>query len=295
MKTLINIIGAGRSGSTMLGLMLDNAADTFYCGEVYAWFRPWRSHHFKIKCTCGNDPCPYWEKIKNVSQNIFHQQVLTRLDCNFVIDSSKEHTWIMDNNYWAQKNQIRAVNLVLWKNPIDLAYSHWKRDRGAHKWREIFLKWYKLFFEIKLPFISVSYTGLIDNPSKKLRDICNITGINYREGMKRFWEKQHHHLFGSLGTRKQLISNQPPKIRSQREFPPDFQMHADKIRQTINNDTEIQMILKKLEEFEVSAVTKEYFQFSTYSKPMIYPWWYYLKRVKQIYKKRFPDNWPFEY
>jgi hypothetical protein len=295
MNTLINIIGAGRSGSTMLGLMLNSAPGTFYCGEVYAWFRPWRTHHYHIKCACGQDPCPYWEKIKDVPQNIFHQEVLNRLNRNYVIDSSKEHTWIIDNNYWAQKNQLRAVNLVLWKDPLDLAYSHWKRNRGVGKWREIFIQWYKLFFEIKLPFISVSYNGLIENPSKKLRDICNITGINYMAGMKRFWEKQHHHLFGSLGTRKQLISNQPSKIHSKREFPPDFQMHANKIRQSIHKDTEIQGILNNLEQSEVSVVTKEYFQLNTYSKPMIYPWWYYLKKVKQVYKKRFPDNWPFEY
>lgn len=53
MPTLISICGEGQSGSTMLDLMLGNGYDTFSCGEVYAWFRPWRTHHFRITCSCG--------------------------------------------------------------------------------------------------------------------------------------------------------------------------------------------------------------------------------------------------
>jgi hypothetical protein len=45
-KALILVCGAARSGTTMLDLMLGNSPDVFSYGEIYALFRPFRTHHF---------------------------------------------------------------------------------------------------------------------------------------------------------------------------------------------------------------------------------------------------------
>lgn len=70
-KTLINILGAGRSGTTMLDLMLGNDNNSFSLGEVHAWFRPFRKHHFEIDCNCGNKNCNYWTEVKNLKEKLF--------------------------------------------------------------------------------------------------------------------------------------------------------------------------------------------------------------------------------
>ncbi len=101
MPKLINICGMGGSGTTMLDLMLGNGNDAFSCGEVYAWFRPWRSHHRSIVCSCGETPCPVWEQIKDSAENRFHSDVCRRLGVSFVIDSSKELRWLTDAQTWA--------------------------------------------------------------------------------------------------------------------------------------------------------------------------------------------------
>jgi LPS sulfotransferase NodH len=77
--TLILVCGTARSGSTMLDVMLGNAPDAFSCGEVSSWFRPYRKQHFQIECHCGQRPCPIWEKIKDIPENIFHASMAKEL------------------------------------------------------------------------------------------------------------------------------------------------------------------------------------------------------------------------
>ena len=292
MTTLINACGAEYSGTTMLDLMLGNAHDAFSCGEVHAWFRPFRSHHFKVVCSCGKNLCPYWEKIKNFPENEFHRKVFEKLDVNFVIDSSKEILWILNNNRWAEENQIKVINLLIWKDPIDLIYSYWKRGRGLKRGRISFLKCYKRFFRMELPFISVSYNELAKNPQKKLHDICNIIGMKYFLGKERFWEKQHHYLFGSGGIRKQLENDEPKEIKLTEEFPQDFKKQLNYLHTMIENDREIEKIVQKLKRAEVSSVNRIEYEKKKNQIIKVYPMWYYFKKLKRIYKRHFPEPWP---
>ena len=123
MYTLVNICGTARSGNTMLDLILGNSDDTFSCGEVYAWFHPYRQHHFKINCSYGNNPCQTWEKIKDEPENEFHAAIFKTLGVSFVIDSSKDLCWLIDTQTWAFANNLKSINLVIWKDLLELAYS----------------------------------------------------------------------------------------------------------------------------------------------------------------------------
>jgi len=147
MKKVINIYGTARSGSTMLDLILGNDPKGFSVGEVVNWFYPWRTHHFDIKCGCGVYPCPVWEKIKNFKANEFHEKVLDNLNLNFIVDSSKNLPWVVDSNVRAiKKRKFTAYNILIFKDPVSLYYSFWKRgDKSfsnlfrAYKDYEIFL------------------------------------------------------------------------------------------------------------------------------------------------------------
>lgn len=290
MHTLINICGVGRSGTTMLDLMLGNAQDAFSCGELYAWFRPWRTHHLKISCSCNKLSCPIWDKIKNYPESKFHQKIFEQLNANFVIDSSKEISWIIDNNNWAFKNSIRVVNLLIWKHPVHIAYSHWKRGRSLWNWHKSFILYYHNFFQANIPFYSVNYNELASEPVGKLKDICGKLNMEYFEGKERFWEKQHHHLYGSLGIREQLADGYRARIKSVENFPEDFEKHISHLKQRINNDLKILSILEKLEKFEISNDKLEnnnsIIKFDS-QRPIVYPIWYYTNRFKRFYRKLF--------
>ena len=285
MATLINVCGAARSGTTMLDLMLGNAPDAFSCGEVYAWFRPWRKHHFRAKCRCGQNPCPVWEKIKNVPESRFHVTVLKELGVNFVVDSSKELCWLIDTQGWAIANDVQVFKLLLWKNPLNLAYSHWKRTGDLTAWRHEFVSYYGKFFETGLPFRSVYFNDLASDPQRKLAEICAVVGMPYFDGKERFWEKQHHHLFGSHGTYEQVVSKKS-RIRAAETFSSEFEEHIDTLSRQIAEDSRIQQILQTLQQAEVSLGDKV--QASMVRRP--YPLWYYARRARQAFRRYFPER-----
>jgi len=294
MATLINVCGAARSGTTMLDLMLGNAPDAFSCGEVYAWFRPWQRHHFRIGCRCDQDPCPIWEKIKNVPEHRFHATVFKELGVNFVIDSSKEVCWLINSQEWAVANGIKVFNLLLWKNPINQAYSYWKRGWGLTSWYHDFLGYYGKFFETGLPFRSVYFKDLVSHPQHKLAEICAAVGMPYFDGKERFWEKQHHHLFGSHSVYKQVAGKQmageDSTIRASETFPPEFEAHADALSRQIAGDPKIQQILATLQQAEISSSSGFSAKDLEYLARKPYPLWYYAKKVRQVIRRYFPKR-----
>ncbi|MHA1381643.1 MAG: hypothetical protein ACTSRG_25015 [Candidatus Helarchaeota archaeon] len=288
MATLIKICGSSRSGSTMLDLMLGNASDAFSCGEVSAWFRPWRSHHFKLKCRCGKNPCPIWDDMSKLPESKFHKAVIDLQKVNFVIDSSKELCWVLDSQNWAVKNGINVFNILIWKNPINLAYSYWKRGYNINIWRSNFIGYYDKFIKMCLPFRSVYFNDLVSNPKNKLIDICTAVGMSYFEGKERFWEKQHHHLFGSYGIYKQVL-NGKSKIKEFDEFPPEFMKHIDELSQQIAYDRKVKAIIDvlKINDISSSPFTQEE-QFYLSKKP--YPYWYYIFRIRNLFRRYFHDK-----
>jgi len=274
--------------------MLGNAPDAFYCGEVYAWFRPYRAHHFSIKCTCKRDPCPYWENIKALPENRFHAKVLEQLKVDFVMDSSKDLPWVLDNNRWAAENGIDVINLLLYKNPVDLAYSHWKRGRGLVHWRKVFLRWYGRYFQSGLPYVSVRHADLARHAAEKLEQICCVIGMEYFPGKEKFWEKEHHHLFGSQGVRKRLEQTNSPRDRYATDLPAEFREKIPLIRSMLEQEPQILNLMEKLEEAEISHRGSQHGERTASCPRKSYPIWYYVAKMKRRFKRYFPEPWPYD-
>jgi len=270
---------------------LGNAPDAFSCGEVYCWYRPWRTRHFQIDCSCGQVPCPCWDKIKDYSESMLHTQLFEQLRLNYVIDSSKELCWIIDNNDWAAKNEIAVINVLVWKDPVSLAYSHWKRGQRINTWRKGFLNYYSRFLQTNLPFVSLSYNELVQDPSQKVKQLCKIVGMEYFPGKERFWEKHHHLLYGSGGLRKQLQQG-VSEIKSQEIFSPEFMDKISELSEEIQGDTQVQDILRILKQSEVTNHSTKMSTLYTDSHlpDSKRPLWYYTKWLKRIYRKRFPQQ-----
>lgn len=282
-KKLINICGTARSGSTMLDLMLGNDPRAFSLGEVYAWFRPFRTHHFNIICSCNQNNCP-WEKLKTLKEYEFYKRSFEILDVDILVDSSKDLAWVIDNNIQAKKGGFDVSNVLLYKEPVSFFYSYWKRGVPIHKARkDIFVKYYKRFFQSNLAFIALDYNKLVADPTSILENLCQLLGIPYFEGKERFWKKEHHHLFGSLGTRKQVEAANSA-IENRENYPLEFQNSIQKIEADNLRDKEFQGILSKLDFHEMRKS-------NTKSNNKIYKqYWYYLAMLKQKIRKQFPEK-----
>lgn len=287
MKTIINIFGAGRSGTTMLDLMLGNDDRSFSLGEVHAWFRPYREHHFKIICSCGEDPCPYWSDIQHLDEKNFHTKSFDLLKVDYLIDSSKNLNWGIDNNLWVRKNGLKAFNILLYKTPVNYVYSIWKRTGDIDMALNRYINYYKHFLQTNLSFISIQFEQLTEEPEYVLEAICQITGQHYFSDKKKFWTKQHHHAFGSLGTRKQ-VEDKNSLIRKKEEFPKEYIELLPEIEHKFHNNKKLNSILEKIQSNDIRFDSQ-----NQGNDRINLPYWYYLNKLKGIYFQKFPKQWDY--
>ncbi len=277
---LINICAPSFSGTTILDLMLGNAANGFSCGEVAFWFRPHYDYHTRIECPCIDEGmCPIWRTLARVPEHRFHETACRELQLGHIVDSSKKLTWVIDANRWAEKSGMHAVNLLVWKTPIALAHSYWKRGRSLSVPGLRYARYYKRFIELGLPFAAVNFHRLTKSPAEQLQEICRYSLVPYFEGKEQFWTKQHHHLFGSEGTRNQL-GQEKNSIRAEQQFPTQFLDAFEEFEEKHGLRAETDAIQQILEANDVTrAAASDSVAFSA-SKQMRLPWWYYRQRAK---------------
>lgn len=284
-KTLINILAAARSGSTMLDLMMGNDSESFSLGEVNAWFRPFRTHHFHIDCNCGYSNCEYWNRVKHYKESEFHRNAFEDLQVNYLVDSSKDLDWVIDNNKWALEHNIEIVNFIIYKPIKEFAHSIWKRDESLDEAMNRFTKYYSRFMETRIPAYSINYRQLIENPEDMLKTLCSITGQNSYADRKKFWEKEHHHLFGSGGIRKQLREGNYG-FRVSANYPDNFLEQWDRYKIEIQKNSSFSGIMDYLEKIDVRKQSGNQYTFEDIQKP----YWYYYLRMKNKVKAVFPET-----
>jgi hypothetical protein len=285
MKKLINICGTARCGSTMIDLILGNDPKGFSLGEVHAWFRPYRTHHFSINCSCGDSNCP-WEKLKAFKEIDFYRKAFEILDVDFMVDSSKNLSWVIDNNLYARRSGIQVYNILLYKEPISYFHSFWKRGHSIKKARNRnFTKYYRRCFQSGISFIPLNYNKFTADPHNELQSLCNLLQIPYFEGKEKFWEKTHHHIFGSNGTRSQVLKGY--SIISKNEvFSKEYLKLIPKIEYDNKHNHYLQNVLLNIESLEATKGNKQIL-----NRDLKKPYWYYLIKLKQKVRQRFPERW----
>jgi hypothetical protein len=175
---------------------------------------------------------------------------------------------------------------LVWKDPVDLAYSHWKRGSGLTDWRTDFIRSYSRFFKTGLPFLAVNYNALARNPQRQLMAVCAAVGIAFSEGRERFWEKEPHHLFGSAGVRRQLESG-GAAIKPRLPYPPAFEAKRPFLEDHVANDVTLQAILATLQKADVVCGTA----FPGTRPRRALPLWYYRKRVTRFVRRYVPERY----
>jgi len=285
MGKVIFVNGTARCGSTMVDLIMGNDPGGFSLGEVCSWYRPTRTHHFDIKCGCGVYPCPMWQRLRETSERDLYDELLGQRDLDFVVDSSKRLTWVIDQNLRLHaQGRHEVYNLFLYKAPASLHYSRWKRGIRSLSGTAGAYQYYARAVAAGIPFVSVNYDWLVENMDEGLSAICRWVGIDFFSGKERFWEKTHHHLFGSFGPRRQLFAKSPRIYRE--SFAEDYCAAVDDLQMQLERNERLQAVLRELAHRDIRNRRIEGFsRASTVRRP----WFYYRQRAEEWKRRFFPE------
>ena len=193
MKIVVFIGGTVRSGSTLLDLILANDSKAMSLGEIHALFRPTRKHHFEEIKKFKQDPV--WSKIiKAGKKHLYPNLIKYYPDIDIFVDSSKDPFWFAyQEKVKTQSYQIKHV--LIYKSPEELAESFIKR-RQHFEWIKTYINYHKKYFSLINHFVSISYKELLQN-DESLKKLCKWLDIEYFNGKKNYWEREHHSFFGS--------------------------------------------------------------------------------------------------
>jgi len=284
MRTLINVCGPSFSGTTILDLMLGNASNAFACGEIVNWYRPRYEDHRLCNCSCGAPGCDLQQLVQQVPERRFHEAVYERFGVEVIADSSKRFPWIIDTHRWARKHDFRVVNLLLWKDPLAQGLSHWKRGKPLLNARLHFLRYYQRFLTIGVPWLGIDLEHLTESPAEVLKQICDAIGIEYTPGRERFWEKQHHQLFGNPQVRSELGQNK--QVRQAESYPADYLAEVERcgLKRFEDETAGVIALLKQ----NTIGMTGRRLRLDSADAPRRVPLWYYAHKLKDHLRPLFP-------
>jgi hypothetical protein len=260
--TLVNVLGAGGSGTTMLALMLGNSEQGFTPGETRAWYRPSQPAHFNFRCWCRSDECPVWQRIGGFPEDAVYRRARDELGAEVIADSSKWLDWVRDATEWALRDGIQVRNVLIWRDPVDLAHSSWRLGRlgrqnggqlkgealaarGIPDLRQRIVKYVQRIEQAGFDPIVVSYERLVDDPSAVLAALCDRLRVPYRPGQERFWEGEHHTLFGNQTAHRTIVAGDEAKLERP-ERSQEFERAASELIEAISSDDEIQGTVERL-------------------------------------------------
>lgn len=281
MKQIILIGAASRSGSTALDLMLGNAPSAFSCGEIYVVFEPFRTSQFNPRCNCSDLSCDYHRAIQTFSKKTLHREILKSFGFDVVVDSSKDLCWIADINLiYRDAADIEVINLLIYKNPKELAFSHWKRGRPLDYWERSYTHYYKRYLELGFDFYSINHDWLIADKETNMQRISKRIGLEQRPDRSDLSNGGFHGYYGSQGVFEQMhgIKRKKAVFKDYSEF---LAAGGEDIpvSDTIT-DTLAQIRKKDIREHELSKS-------QTLKRR---PLWVGIEKLKKIYKRYFPED-----
>lgn len=233
--------------------MLANGEKGFAVGELHALMRPWRPHHLLRSkgCFCNKTGCTFWREAANAGvKDIYSRIFELNNDINFIVDSSKNYLWIKDQIKYGKNKNYKIIPLIIYKNPVEYAYSRYKRS-SLDNWKYTWIQKHKTLFGLFDNFVSVNFKELALNPEEKIKSLCKALDIPYFKGKKDFWKNdQLHILFGS-NTAKSSDKLIPYNEKN-------FDDRFNRLKENLNlNDPVLNNVLKILDAYEVDRKEKK--------------------------------------
>ncbi len=239
-KKVVFILGIGRSGSTLLDLMLGSHPEAFSLGEISKlpefvnqgkrnlaaleestfWIDNFEEAELK-RFAAGisnhrlNKYIPL--KVEKFVRELLEKDeifksytiLFEKTKTQILVDSSKYLSWVSNQleNREFQKGAIDGYLIRMVRDGRAVVNSY-SRIAPEQTISQISQRWFKLFqeqqhFYDKFPDnkkMLVRYEELTTKPEEILSNICQLLGIEFFPDMIEFWKHEHHHIVGSQGT-----------------------------------------------------------------------------------------------
>ncbi|NJL00958.1 MAG: sulfotransferase [Spirulinaceae cyanobacterium RM2_2_10] len=238
-KTVVFIMGIGRSGSTLLDLMLGSHPRAFSLGEI-SKLPQFVSKGWRL---CPLPESRFWEDnftpeemqtlARGFSGHRLHRaiplklerwvrgwlgkdailnpytQLFTKIDRDVLIDSSKYSSWLTRRlearEFRQQRLQSYLIHMVRDGRAVLNSYLRIYPDQGAEALSQRWLSELQKKTVIYEQFPSdrkliIHYENLAADPQGTLQQICELIGLEFVPDMVEYWKHDHHHIVGSRGT-----------------------------------------------------------------------------------------------
>ncbi len=238
-KTVIFIMGIGRSGSTLLDLMLGSHSRAFSLGEISKLpqfvAKGWR--------LCPLEDSRFWEETftpaelqdlaRGFSGHRLHRalplkverrvrgwlgndailnpytQLFAKIDRDVLVDSSKYASWLTRRLEAREFRQgwLRSylIHMVRDGRAVLNSYLRIYPDQGAEalsqRWLEELEQKTRLYEQFPAERKrTIHYEDLASAPEATLHQLCAWVGLDFEPAMVAYWQHDHHHIVGSRGT-----------------------------------------------------------------------------------------------
>ncbi|MGB0544070.1 MAG: sulfotransferase [Longimicrobiales bacterium] len=206
----VSICGAGHSGSTLLGLVLDGHADVFYMGEgaKARYLHDERKILRKRVCKICGEGCPVWSTFEWNRDDPLYPQVARHVGRQLIVDSTKDPEWIRARTKELQASDSRARSTLLFLvrdgraviNSRIRKYPDRDPEKQIRDWMEQIDRSRRLYAEHQGPKLRLRYEEFATNPKASLRRICTLLDLEFSVDMLKFDRHPHHPLGGNNGT-----------------------------------------------------------------------------------------------
>ncbi|NEP41393.1 MAG: sulfotransferase [Okeania sp. SIO2H7] len=239
-KKVVFILGIGRSGSTMLDLMLGSHPEAFSLGEISKlpefvsqgkrnlaaleestfWIDSFDEAELKrFAAGISNHrlnkyiPLKVEKFVRELlgKDDIFNSYtaLFEKTKAQILVDSSKYLSWVSNQ---VKNKEFRSGNLDTYLIRIvrdgRAVVNSYSRIYPKLTISEISQRWVRQFREQQEFYDSfpekkkmlVRYEELATKPEEVLANICQLLEVDFFPDMKEFWKHEHHHIVGSRGT-----------------------------------------------------------------------------------------------
>ncbi len=239
-KKVIFIMGIGRSGSTLVELMLGSHPKAFSLGEIsklpeilgktqqnWAWASPgstfWQDKFTETELrqlASGLSDHRLHQYIplkveRTVREWLGNDQILnpytilfSKTKADILTDSSKTVHWI-SNKLKAREFRQQEIDAYLVYNVRDgravlNSYLRLKKDTVeeiSNRWVTLLKEYHEFYNQFpENKKVTVRYEELVSNPQEVVKSLCDWLNLEFSPDMVEYWKHDHHHIVGSRGT-----------------------------------------------------------------------------------------------
>lgn len=227
------IIGAARSGSTLLGLILGSHQECFYAGEAILTKFMQDNQPSSIRrrsCKFCVSGCPVFGNFQLSSSLDIWEQLSIKTQKPIVIDSSKIIDWLAEQTEVIENTSSQPCLIFIQRDGRAIFNSEINSDPArpieelVHKWLNRIKITQAFYDEFEGKKIKIRYEELANNPELIIQQLCNFLEINYQPSMLNYYQHEHHTLGGNSGTQFVVA-----KAQNKHQKEPYMMMHEHRL------------------------------------------------------------------